>query len=492
MEFVSTRNRRETATAAEAVLWGLAPDGGLYCPAALTPLPEDLSALLALPVEALAGKLLHALLPSFSLEETMALSRKAYSGRFETAEVTPTAEVGEDTVVELFRGPTGAFKDVALSLLPHLLTAAKAACGQKEDILILTATSGDTGKAALAGFQDVPGTGILVFYPHGGVSPIQRLQMVTQPGQNVRVCAVQGNFDDAQSGVKKAFASLSGSAALRERNLVLSSANSINLGRLAPQTVYYFKAYADMLRRGRIARGEKVDFVVPTGNFGDILAGYFARLLGLPVGRLVCASNQNNVLTEFLRTGVYDRNRPFYRTSSPSMDILISSNLERLLFLLSGDDELVARLMGELSKAGRYRVPERLLAQLRALFWAESCTDRQTERTIGRVYADHGYLCDPHTAVAFYAAEKYKAAYPGHRPLAILSTASPYKVPAAVLRGLGQQSSGDEFADMAALEARTGIAAPAFLKALQRAPLRHGDVIDLEDMERYILKEARI
>jgi threonine synthase len=399
MEFVSTRNRRETATAAEAVLRGLAPDGGLYCPAALTPLAEDLSALLALPFEALAGKLLHALLPSFSLEETMALSRKAYSGRFETAEVTPTAEVGEDTVLELFWGPTGAFKDVALSLLPHLLTAAKVACGQKEDILILTATSGDTGKAALAGFQDVPGTGILVFYPHGGVSPIQRLQMVTQPGQNVRVCAVRGNFDDAQSGVKKAFASLSGSAALRERNLALSSANSINLGRLAPQTVYYFKAYADMLHRGRIAPGEQVDFVVPTGNFGDILAGYFARLLGLPVGRLVCASNQNNVLTEFLRTGIYDRNRPFYRTSSPSMDILISSNLERLIYRACGDDaERCAAFMESLGRTGKYDITDDMRAKLTG-FYGGFASEEENFAGIRELYEKTGYVIDTHTGI---------------------------------------------------------------------------------------------
>ena len=492
MQIISTRSEAIEATSAQAVLRGLAPDGGLYCPRSLSDMGVDYKQLLDMDFEAMAARLLCALLPSFSLEEMEELVHRAYAGKFETADVTPTVPVGEDTVLELFRGPTGAFKDVALSILPHLLTAAREKCNQKEDILILTATSGDTGKAAMAGFEDVPGTGIIVFYPQGGVSPVQRLQMVTQPGKNVQACAVMGNFDDAQTGVKKAFGALSGAAALKEKGLVLSSANSINLGRLAPQTVYYFKAYGDLVRRGQIQVGDLVDFVVPTGNFGDILAGFFAKQMGLPIGKLVCASNQNDVLTDFLRTGVYDRNRPFFRTCSPSMDILISSNLERMLYLCCEDTELIAHLMEELKETGRYDVPAGLLIKLKRLFFAASCDDEQTKKTIGRVFRETGYLCDPHTAVAFEAARQYKAACPDHHPVVILSTASPYKFPAAVAEGLGLCCEGDEFAHMEAIENHTGRPIPPFLGNLRQMPPLHEDVIPLSDMERYILEEARL
>ena len=365
MDYQSTRDASLRAGAAEAVLNGLAPDGGLYSMAALPKL--DWQGVLALDTRGMATEILTALLPSFSKEEMRGLVERAYAGKFETEDLTPSVPVGDDTVLELFRGPTSAFKDVALSMLPQLMTASREKCGVTDEILILTATSGDTGKAAMEGFCDVPGTRIIVFYPDGGVSPVQKAQMVTQAGRNVCVCAVRGNFDDAQTGVKQVFSAVSSENLLSGKGIRLSSANSINIGRLAPQVVYYFRAYKDLVGAGRIQMGDKVDYVVPTGNFGDILAGYFARELGLPVGRLVCASNANNVLTEFLETGRYDRNRPFYKTVSPSMDILVSSNLERLLFMLSGDTALVKRLMEQLSREGCYQAPDELLQKLQEM-----------------------------------------------------------------------------------------------------------------------------
>ena len=381
--------------------------------------------------------------------------------------------------MELVRGPTSAFKDVALSMLPQLITAARGQEGVTDEILILTATSGDTGKAALAGFRDVPGTKIIVFYPDAGVSKVQKAQMVTQEGENVCVCAVRGNFDDTQTGVKGIFA-----AGLPEGcGVRLSSANSINIGRLAPQVVYYFKAYADLLRSGRIAAGDEVDYVVPTGNFGDILAGYLAKKMGLPVGRLVCASNRNDVLTDFLRTGVYDRRRPFYKTLSPSMDILVSSNLERLLFLLCEDEDEVAGYMRDLSEKGTYTVSVAMLEKLHREFGFGCCDDTQTKEAIGRVWREHGYLMDTHTAVAWKVAEGYESA----APVVVLSTASPYKFPAAVLSAIGGDASGDEFEIMDRLHDLTGVPVPQGLATLRSKAERHTDVIDREDMQKYVL-----
>ncbi|MFQ9429366.1 MAG: threonine synthase [Oscillospiraceae bacterium] len=355
MNYQSTRNAALTASSAEAILNGLAPDGGLYAMPALSGLDFDWKRCLTLSTQGMATEILCALLPDFTHAEMEQLVHAAYTGKFETEDLTPTVPVGEDTVLELFRGPTSAFKDVALSMLPHLMTAAKKKGGVDDEILILTATSGDTGKAAMEGFCDVAGTKIIVFYPDGGVSAVQKAQMVTQGGDNTCVAAVRGNFDDAQTAVKQVFAKVGGEGLLAGKGVRLSSANSINIGRLAPQVVYYFRAYADLVRRGTVAVGERVDYVVPTGNFGDILAGYFARELGLPVGTLVCASNANNVLTDFIRTGRYDKKRPFYLTSSPSMDILVSSNLERLLFLLSGDEQLVAKADAPAHRGRRLR-----------------------------------------------------------------------------------------------------------------------------------------
>lgn len=482
MLYHSTRNPNLCADSAEAVLAGLAPDGGLYMPAAIPAF--DWQACLQGSSMDMATAILSALLPD--IPDMPTLVKNAYTGKFETEDLTPTVKVGDFRVLELFRGPTSAFKDVALSMLPQLLTAAKTAKGMTEDIMILTATSGDTGKAALVGFQDVPGVRITVFYPYGGVSQVQRAQMVTQEGDNVAVCAVYGNFDDAQTGVKQIFTQSQGKA-LPFR---LSSANSINIGRLAPQIMYYFRAYRDLLDSGEIMLGDKVNFSVPTGNFGDILAGYLAKKLGLPVGKLICASNANNVLTDFITTGTYDKRRPLLKTTSPSMDILVSSNLERLLYLLSGDTALVAGLMNDLNTKGVYTVPEELKAAIQAEFCAACCDDDRAAEIMGRVYKELGYLCDPHTASGWAAAEDYVKATGDQTPMVVLSTASPYKFPAAVLTAIGGDTSGSEFEQMARLESTTGVPIPAPLATLQGKPERHTGVIEKEKMMEYVMSLA--
>ena len=457
MIYHSTRNEQLTASSTHAVLQGIAPDGGLYIcdPAALH---FDWRAALEKDTLSMAADILHALLPDF--ENMEQLVRDSYAGKFPTSDLTPLTPAADKYVLELYHGPTSAFKDVALSVLPRLIVAAAKAEGMKGDVVILTATSGDTGKAAMEGFHDVPGTRITVFYPHGGVSAVQQAQMATQEGNNVRVCAVRGNFDDAQTGVKNIF------AACKDRDLhgaMLSSANSINIGRLAPQVVYYFR------------------------NFGDILAGYFAREMGLPVGRLICASNANDVLTEFLTTGRYDKRRPFYKTTSPSMDILVSSNLERLLYLVSGDAGYVAQLMAQLNEQGWYQVSKDILARLQAVFGCGCCNDAGAAEVIGRLWREQKYLCDPHTAVAWSAAESHTR---GEAPMVVLSTASPYKFPAAVLGALGEKTGSDEFAMMEKLHALTGTDIPANLRGLEGRPVRHRDVIDTGDMLNYVLSDV--
>ena len=479
MRYHSTRNESVFVDSAQAVLEGLAPDGGLYMPEGL-PAFDWQECLKGSSIQ-MSTQILSALLPD--IPDMPELVRRAYTGKFETEDLTPTVPVGSFSMLELFRGPTSAFKDVALSMLPQLLTAAKAVKGQEKDILILTATSGDTGKAALEGFRDVPGIRICVFYPDGGVSQVQRAQMVTQEGNNVAVCAVRGNFDDAQTGVKNIFAACQG----RDLPVALSSANSINIGRLAPQIMYYFRAYRDLLDAGKIRLGDEVNFSVPTGNFGDILAGYLAKRLGLPVGALICASNANNVLTDFIRTGTYDRRRPLLKTTSPSMDILVSSNLERLLYLLSGDTKLVAGLMQELNTQGVYTVPAQLLEKIQSQFWAACCDDARAAEIIGRVYKEDGYLCDPHTASGWAAAEDYVAETGDNRPMVVLSTASPYKFPAAVLTAIGGDTSGDEFTQMARLSQITGVPVPKNLASLQGKPEKHTQVIDKDKMLSFVL-----
>ncbi len=479
MQYHSTRCLEDTLDSAQAVLKGLASDGGLYLPEKLPAFDwrkcVDSDAL------SMASQILSAFLPD--IPDMDDLVAKAYTGKFETEDLTPTVTVGDFTVLELFRGPTSAFKDVALSMLPQLMTAAKTAKKMDEDILILTATSGDTGKAALEGFRDVPGIRICVFYPDGGVSDVQRRQMVSQEGKNVTVCAVRGNFDDAQTGVKNIFAA----CADRSLPFKLSSANSINIGRLAPQITYYFKAYRDLLDRGTIRLGDEVNFSVPTGNFGDILAGYLAKKLGLPVGMLICASNANNVLTDFVRTGTYDRRRPLHKTTSPSMDILVSSNLERLLYLMSGDTVLVAQLMSQLNTQGSYRVPAPLLAEIQSQFWAGWSDDARNAATISKVWAEKHYLCDTHTASGWAVAEDYVNQTGDRRPMVVLSTASPYKFPAAVLDAVGGDTSGNEFALMERLQAITGVAIPSNLSGLRQKPQLHTGVISKEAMLDFVL-----
>jgi len=477
MIYHSTRSLSDPISGAQAVIKGLAPDGGLYMPDSIPAF--DWQGCLQADAYGMATAILSAFLGD--IPDMEQLVRKAYTGKFTAEGLTPTVTAGNFSVLELWHGPTSAFKDVALSMLPQLLTAARAKEGFKEDILILTATSGDTGKAALEGFKDVEGIKICVFYPDGGVSPVQRAQMVTQEGSNVAVCAVRGNFDDAQTGVKNIF-----NAVRSVPSGALSSANSINIGRLVPQIMYYFKSYADLLASGKIALGEEVNFSVPTGNFGDILAGYLAKTLGLPVGRLICASNANNVLTDFIRTGTYDRRRQLHKTLSPSMDILVSSNLERLLYLLSGDTGLVASYMAQLSREGSYTVSEALLAQIQELFWAGCCDDAAAQAAISRVWTAHHYLCDPHTATGWQVAEDYVNQTGDTRPMVVLSTASAYKFPAAVLSALGGDTSGDEFAQQEALEALTAVPMPQNLRGLKQKTELHTTSIDKDTMLSYV------
>ena len=482
MLYHSTRSKDQTVDSAQAVLNGLAPDGGLYVPETVPAI--DVSACLKDSTMGMAARIIGAMLPDIPDMDT--LVSRAYTGKFESDELTPTVDTGKFNVLELFRGPTSAFKDVALCMLPQLLTKAKSIKGMEKDVLILTATSGDTGKAALAGFQDVEGVRICVFYPHGGVSKVQRAQMVTQEGKNVYVCAVEGNFDDAQTGVKNIFAAAENGVLPGSSGYRLSSANSINIGRLAPQITYYFKAYADLLRRGAITMGDEVNFSVPTGNFGDILAGYLAKKMGLPVGKLICASNANNVLTDFITTGTYDRRRPLLKTISPSMDVLISANLERLLYLLSGDTELVAELMGQLNREGFYTVPEAMKKAIQEEFFAGYCDDKRATETIGKVLREQNYLCDTHTAAGWAVAEDYVAATGDNRPMVVLSTASPFKFPAAVLAALEASEETDEFRQMERLSQLSGVPIPGNLQGLKTKPELHTGVIAKEAMADFV------
>lgn len=440
---------------------------------------------------AIARAVLCALLPGYEAADIAACVGAAYDEKFDTPDIAPTVRAGERAVLELYHGPTAAFKDMALSILPHLMTCAKAKLGAQEETLILTATSGDTGSAALCGFQDVEGMRILVFYPESGVSRVQRAQMVTNEGKNVGVCAIRGNFDDAQSAVKRLFATVDPKKQLPGRNVRFSSANSINIGRLAPQVAYYFKSYADCVAAGYIREGETLNFSVPTGNFGDILAGYLAKKAGLPVGTLICASNKNRVLTDFWQSGVYDRNRPFEKTISPSMDILISSNLERLNYLLcGGDTQQVAAWMRSLAESGRYEVTPAVKERLRGEFFAACATDEETMEAISQVWREYRYLIDPHTAVAWKAMRDFERAHPQAGRTVVLSTASPYKFPESVLRALGEQATGDSFQQIEQLEQLTGAPLPRSFRGLREKAVRHNDVIDREDIADYVLGKA--
>ncbi len=490
MIYHSTRNEKLVISPSNAVIKGIADDGGLYMFADKEAIKFDYRELMGKSTFAMASKIIGTLIDDFSIEEMDELVSLAYTNRFETDELTPVVKVGDKFVLELFRGPTSAFKDVALSMLPRLLTASCKKNNVDDEIVILTATSGDTGKAALSGFADVEGTSIIVFYPDNGVSAVQKAQMVTQKGNNVTVCAVRGNFDDAQTGVKNIFSKVSEKGLLDGKKIRLSSANSINIGRLAPQVVYYFKAYSDLLSSGEICEGDEVNFCVPTGNFGDILAGYLAKLMGLPVGKLICASNANDVLTDFFATGEYNRVRPFKKTISPSMDILISSNLERMLYLASDcDTELVASLMNELKVNGSYKVSAKIKAVLDDVFAAGCCDDDQTMQTIRSIYNDFGYLCDTHTAVAFKVAEEYKENSGDSRPMVVLSTASPFKFPASVAKAIDLECSDNEFEVMQNLANKCSLDIPAGLANLETAEVLHTDVVDKDDMLKFVLEK---
>ena len=485
LKYSSTRGKAASVASAEAIIQGLAADGGLFVPEEIPAVDLDfIAGMRQLSYEERAARILGLFLTDYTAEELAGCIARAYGGgKFDDVRIAPVHALKEFPVLELWHGPTSAFKDMALQLLPQLLQTALKKTGEDAEILILVATSGDTGKAALEGFADVDQIKILVFYPTGGVSKIQNLQMCTQKGANVRVVAVKGNFDDAQNGVKEIFSDKAFGEKLAAGNVKLSSANSINWGRLVPQIVYYFSAYADLLEKGTIAAGEAVDFCVPTGNFGDILAGYYAKRMGLPVAKLICASNSNNVLTDFLQTGVYDKKRDFYKTISPSMDILISSNLERLLYHETQDAALVRGWMEELAAKGRYEVGETVLQNLKETFWAGWVDDAATKETIRGVYEKEHYVLDTHSAVAYRVAQAYKKETGSERPLVVVSTASPYKFNESVLDALGEERAGlDEFAQLDKLASLNESPIPQGLASLKTAEILHRAVCEKTEM----------
>ena len=473
MQFFSTRDRSRIVTSSEAIAQGLSDEGGLFVPESFPQV--DVKAICEMDYPAMAAAIIKEYLTDYSADFLKEATAKTYGAAFggKAGYLAPVSE--GVSALELWHGPTCAFKDYALQLMPKLLVEAKKNLNRTEKTLILVATSGDTGKAALDGYHDVPGIEIAVFYPTGGTSEIQRLQMATQEGENVAVYAVRGNFDDAQTGVKRVFGDKAIAVQLAERNIRLSSANSINWGRLVPQIVYYFAAYAQLLEAGKIAFGDKVDFCVPTGNFGDILAGYYAKQMGLPVGKLVCASNENNVLTDFLTTGTYTAKREFFKTTSPSMDILVSSNLERLLYHVTGSDAEVASLMKSLSETGSYTVRPETLAKIQESFSCGWSSEEQVAGEIKARYEQDNYLCDTHTAVAFHVAAQKKR---DGVPMVVLSTASPFKFPRSVLEALGHTAPENDFEAMQQLEQATGHTAPVSLSSLRQKAERFDAVID--------------
>ncbi len=483
MKYISTRDQSLQFSAARAIEQGLSRDGGLFLPEQLPQLPA-VEKLIPMTYQQRAVEIMKLFLDEFSVEELTTYAEKAYGPeKFDCEAVAPVVELHCKThVLELWHGPTCAFKDMALQMLPYLLTASMKKNGEDKTVCILVATSGDTGKAALEGFKDVDHTKILVFYPKDGVSDIQQLQMVTQEGANVGVCSVVGNFDDAQTGVKKIFSDVQFRDVLDQRGYVLSSANSINWGRVLPQIVYYISAYCDLVASGGVKNGEPMNVCVPTGNFGNILACYYAKKMGLPVKTMICASNANNVLTDFIKTGIYDRNRPFYTTTSPSMDILISSNLERLLFDLTGSDEEVRGYMDCLSQTGKYEVSETVKQKLQEHFVSGCCDDGRTLNTIEKVYKNTGYLMDTHTAVAYTVLQDYRAATADDTPAVIASTASPFKFCDSVLKALGITEQSQGTAILQQLTDATGKAAPKPLAALAGKEVRFTQVTEKDAM----------
>jgi threonine synthase len=487
MNYVSTRQGLTGISASQAIIHGLAPDGGLYVP---TEIPQVdaafIQSLCQLPYRTRAVKILGMFLEEFSQEELEQITAASYGTNFDDEAIAPLRVLDDNTaVLELWHGPTSAFKDMALQILPRLLTASLKKNGEERTVSILVATSGDTGKAALEGFKDVPGTCIMVFYPKDGVSQIQKMQMATQEGANVNIVAVDGNFDDAQTGVKTIFNDKDFAQELAQKGYFLSSANSINWGRLVPQVVYYFSAYCDYVNAGKIKMGEKIDFCVPTGNFGNILAGWYAKQMGLPVGKFICASNDNNVLTDFIATGVYDKNRPFYLTGSPSMDILVSSNLERLLYCTTKDAALVADLMGQLNTQGRYEVGKDVLAKIQSEFVGGYCQNSQSLEEISKRW-QQGYLMDTHTAVASRVLADHRAKTGDTAPCVIVSTASPFKFGGTVLEALGVVTNETGPALMDELTAVTGVAAPKPLAELKGKAVRFDSWVAVPEMKKAV------
>ena len=497
MYYKSTRDSSLQVTSAVAIAQGISADGGLFIPSEIPAITMDeLKSLADMSYAERANVVFGKFLTDFTPEEISYCTSNAYSTRnFETENIAELTKAFDNAnILELWHGPTCAFKDMALQILPYLLTTSLKKNGEDKKVVILVATSGDTGKAALEGFKDVPGTEIMVFYPDHGVSSMQKRQMATQEGGNVGVCAIEGNFDDCQNGVKMIFTDNAVKEKLAKAGKMFSSANSINWGRLAPQIVYYVSAYAEMAKKGEIQFGDVINVVVPTGNFGNILAAYYAKNMGVPIGKLICASNINKVLTDFIETGVYDRNRDFYATCSPSMDILISSNLERLLYILTdGDDAQIRDWFGKLSKDGKYEVTDEIKAKLQADFVGGFCDDAETKKTIHDFKEKYGYTCDTHTAVAVKVYLDYIAKTGDTTKTLIASTASPYKFSASVLEAIeGQASGADEYEQVAHLAEVSGLPVPQSLADLKNKPVRFSEVITKETMESYVLKKLGI
>lgn len=485
--YKSTRDAEKTVTASQAILKGLADDGGLFVPVSIPKLPVSLGELKEMTYQETAYTVMKEFLTDFTEEELKSCIAKAYDSKFDTEEIAPLAKVEDAYYLELFHGATIAFKDMALSILPHLLTTSAKKNQVKNEIVILTATSGDTGKAALAGFADVEGTKIIVFYPKNGVSHVQELQMVTQKGDNTSVVAIHGNFDNAQSGVKAMFENKELEKELNEAGYQFSSANSINIGRLVPQVVYYVYAYAKLLQNEEIAEDEEINVVVPTGNFGNILAAYYAKNMGIPIAKLICASNENKVLYDFFQTGTYDRNREFVLTTSPSMDILISSNLERLIYKISGEDARKdTDLMTELKTKGSYAITGEMKANL-ADFAAGYATEEQVAKTIHDIYEDTGYVMDTHTAVAATVYKAYREDSKDDRKTVIASTASPYKFTGSVMSAIDPKYKGqDDFKLIEELQKVSGTEIPNAIKEIMNAEIRHNTECDVDQMEQTV------
>ena len=487
--YKSTRGDGSTVTASQAILKGLADDGGLFVPLQIPSLEVPVAKLAKMSYQEVAYEVMSRFFTDFTEDELKSCIAKAYDEKFDTKEIAPLREADGAYYLELFHGATIAFKDMALSILPHLLTTSAKKNDVKNEIVILTATSGDTGKAAMAGFADVPGTRIIVFYPKDGVSPVQEKQMVTQKGKNTYVVAIRGNFDDAQTGVKNIFNNKEMAEELDQEGFQFSSANSINIGRLVPQVAYYVYAYASLVRMGKLSDGELMNVVVPTGNFGNILAAYYAKNMGLPIGKLICASNENKVLYDFFRTGSYDRNREFILTSSPSMDILISSNLERLIYKIAGSEEKNKEMMGALSKDGKYEITEAMKAQL-ADFYGNYAKEEESAAVIKKLYEDTGYVIDTHTAVAAAGYQKYEAETGDKTTTVIASTASPYKFARSVLHAIDGEKF-DSMTDMEQIDAlceTAKVAVPNAIEEIRTAPVLHDTVVEVDEMDGIVKK----